>query len=164
MKTTTTIALDIAKNVFQVSVSGWPRRIAEEHRPSHATFLRFFAQRQPATVLLEACDTAHHRARHLRTLAHHPILLPARRVAPYRNASKTDRNDFRAMLEAFPNERSRPVPVRASSSRQSPRGLRRTRGGSPALPNGSGNKSKRCEESFPVLKPMVGYTARPRSW
>jgi transposase len=126
VKPTTTIAVDIAKNVFQVAVSKRPGRVAEEHRLSRTRFLRFFAQRQPATVLLEACGTAHHWARKLRQLGHSPVLLPVRHVAPYRTTNKTDRNDARALLEASRNEKIVPVPVK-SIDQQSLTALHRLR-------------------------------------
>ena len=61
----TTIAVDLAKSVFQVAVSHHTGRVDEEHRLTRARFLRFFAQRPAATVLLEACGSAHHWARTL---------------------------------------------------------------------------------------------------
>ncbi len=54
----TTIAVDLAKSVFQVAISRRPGRVDEEHRLSRARFLRFFATQPAATVLLEACGSA----------------------------------------------------------------------------------------------------------
>src|SRR6185295_8209065 len=42
----TTIAVDLAKNVFQVAVSHHPGKVAESHRLSRSQFLRFLAERQ----------------------------------------------------------------------------------------------------------------------
>ena len=114
MNSTTTIAVDLAKNVFQIAVANKPGRIAEDHRLTRAQLLRFFAQRQPATVLLEACGTAHHWARQLAALGHRPVLLPPREVRPFRTAkSKTDRNDCKAILAAFRNAHFHAVPVKS---------------------------------------------------
>ena len=66
----TTIAVDLAKSVFQVAVSHHTGRVDEEHRLTRARFLQFFAQRPAATVLLEACGSAHHWARTLEQLGH----------------------------------------------------------------------------------------------
>src|SRR5713226_7958933 len=49
----TTIAVDLAKSVFQVAVSHRPGRVDEERRLSRDRFLAFFAQCPPATVVLE---------------------------------------------------------------------------------------------------------------
>ena len=40
----TTIAVDVAKNVFEIAVSRCPGRVSETHRLSRSRFLRFFAQ------------------------------------------------------------------------------------------------------------------------
>ena len=64
----TLIAVDLAKNVFEIAVSRKPGKVAERHRLSRARFLTFFAERQPAVVLLRPTrphrghDTARRRA------------------------------------------------------------------------------------------------------
>jgi transposase len=54
----TTIAVDLAKSVFQVAVSHRPGHLDEERRLSRDRLLPFFAQRPPATIVLEACGSA----------------------------------------------------------------------------------------------------------
>ena len=61
----TTIAVDLAKSVFEVAVSDRPGRVGERQRLSRSALLPFFAQRPPARILLEACGTAHFWAREL---------------------------------------------------------------------------------------------------
>ena len=63
----TMIAVDVAKSVFEIAVSDRPGRVTERHRLSREAFLRFFAERQPATVLMEACGSAHHWGRQLQS-------------------------------------------------------------------------------------------------
>jgi transposase len=108
----TTIAVDHAKSVFEVAVSDHPGHIREHHRLSRSRFLPFFAERQPATVLLEACGSAHHWGRRLQDLGHSVVLLPPHAVRPYVARNKTDRADAKGILEAFRNEEIRPVPVK----------------------------------------------------
>jgi transposase len=108
----TLIAVDLAKNVFEIAVSRKPGKVAERHRLSRAKFLQFFAKRQPAVVLLEATGSAHHWGRRLRELGHQPVLLPPRPVQRYRDGNKTDRTDTKALLEASRNEQIRPVPIK----------------------------------------------------
>jgi hypothetical protein len=51
----TTIAVDVAKSVFEVAVSRHPGKVAERHRPSREAFLRFFAYvPSPAEVATNA--------------------------------------------------------------------------------------------------------------
>jgi transposase len=108
----TLIAVDLAKNVFEIAVSRKPGKVAERHRLSRARFLEFFGKRQPTTVLLEATGSAHHWGRELRQLGHRPVLLPPRAVKRYRDGNKTDRNDAKSLLEASRNEEIRPVPLK----------------------------------------------------
>ncbi len=108
----TLIAVDLAKNVFEIAVSHKPGKIAERHRLSRARFLEFFADRQPAVVLLEATGSAHHWGRQMQQLGHQPVLLPPRAVKRYRDGNKTDRTDTKSLLEASRNEDIRPVPLK----------------------------------------------------
>lgn len=107
-----TIAVDLAKSVFEVAVSRRPGKVAERHRLSRVKFLRFFANHEPATVLLEACASAHHWARELQGLGHDVVLLPPHRVRTYRQGDKTDRADAKALLEGYRNEDMLPVPIK----------------------------------------------------
>lgn len=124
----TTIAVDLAKNVFQVAVSHHPGKVAEHHRLSRAGFLRFFARRQPATVVMEACGSAHPWGRQLSQMGHRVVLLPPQYVRPYVRRDKTDRADAEALLEAFRDRSIRPVPVK-SEAQQILTGLHRLRAG-----------------------------------
>lgn len=110
-----TIAVDIAKSVFEIAVSEEPGRVVERRRLSRGQMLRAFTNREPATVVMEACGSAHHWGRELQGLGHRVVLLPARHVERYRLGDKTDRTDVDALLEARRNERILPVPVKTVS-------------------------------------------------
>ena len=111
----TTIAVDLAKSVFQVAISRAPGRVDEEHRLSRARFVPFFATQPAATVLLEACGSAHHWGRTLGKLGHTVRLLPPHATRCYVRRNKTDRTDARALLEAARNEEIHPVPVKSET-------------------------------------------------
>ena len=83
----TTIAVDLAKSVFHIAVSAQPGQVRLERRLTRDRFLPFFAQQPAATVLLEACGSAHHWARELQRVGHEVRLLPAHDVL------RADRND-----------------------------------------------------------------------
>ena len=122
----TTIAVDLAKSVFQVAISHRPGRVDEEHRLSRGRFLSFFADRPAATVLLEACGSAHHWSRALKRLGHTVRLLPPHDVRRYVRRNKTDRADAKALLEAARNEEIHAVPVK-SETQQAMASLHRIR-------------------------------------
>ncbi len=77
--------------------------------------MTFFATQPTATVLLEACGSAHHWGRELERLGHTVHLLPPHDVHRYVRRSKTDRADAKALLEAARNDEIHPVPVKTVS-------------------------------------------------
>jgi len=109
----TTIAVDLAKSVFQIAVSHQVGQVASEHRLRRHQMMPFFAQQPKATVLLEACGSAHHWAREIARLGHTPRLLPAHEVHRYVTRNKTDRADAKALLEAHRNDQIHAVPVKS---------------------------------------------------
>jgi transposase len=109
----TTFAVDLAKSVFEIAVSHRPGKVAERRRLSRKRLLRFFAQRQPATVLMEACGSSHHWARQIEACGHRVLILPPHRTRPYVTGNKTDRTDAKGLLEAHRNEQIRPVPIKS---------------------------------------------------
>ena len=108
----TTIAVDLAKSVFQVAESRRPGRVSVSRRLSRTQFERYIARIEPSRFLLEACGSAHHWGRVLRLHGHEIKLLPPHRVRGYRTGNKTDRADSKALLEADRNEEILPVPVK----------------------------------------------------
>jgi len=112
MQNDTLVAVDIAKEVFEVAVSDRPGRVALRKRLLRDRFAAFFAQMPPATVVMEACSTAHYWGRRIEELGHLVVLLPPQYVRPYVVRNKTDRTDVDALLEAFRNEQIRPVPIK----------------------------------------------------
>jgi transposase len=110
---TTTIGIDIAKSVFQVSVAAPSGRVLERKRLSRVQFQRFLAERQPACVVLEACATAHFWARTAAAHGHTPRLLHPQYVRPYVRRNKTDAADADALLRAVRDPDLKPVPVKS---------------------------------------------------
>ena len=87
----TTVAVDLAKNVFELAVADGQWRIVERHRLNRARFSRFFVHRPLCQVVMEACGSAHYWARRIRAEGHSVRLLPAHDVKRYVGRSKTDR-------------------------------------------------------------------------
>jgi len=111
----TTIAVDIAKNVFEIAVSERAGRVRERRRCTRGQMMVFFRDRPPATVVLEACGAAHQLGRELATMGHDVRLLPPKHVRRYVLGNKTDRADATALLEANRNEQILPVPVKTEA-------------------------------------------------
>jgi transposase len=115
MQNDTRIAVDLAKSVFEIAVSHQPGRVARRERLSRSRFLNFFAQQPAATVVMEACGSAHFFGRRIQKLGHRVVLLPPHHVRPYVRRNKTDRADAKGLLEASRNEEIRPVPVKTET-------------------------------------------------
>jgi len=149
----TTIAVDLAKSVFEIAVSHHPGRVAERHRLSREAFQRFFANRPPATVLMEACGSAHHWARQIEVQGHRVLLLPAQHTRPYVTTNKTDRADAKGLLEAQRNEQIRPVPVK-SINQQALSALHRLRSAWVAARTGRINTVRGLLREFGIAIPL----------
>ena len=77
-----TIAVDLAKNVFQIGISDRPGHVGKTYRLSRAKFLPFFVHQEPATVVMEACGSAHYWGRQLRKHGHQVVLISPQYVKP----------------------------------------------------------------------------------
>jgi len=115
MQNDTRIAVDLAKAVFEIAVSHHPGQVARRERLARSQVLSFFAQQPPATVVMEACGSAHFFAQRIQELGHKVVLLPPYHVRPYVRRNKTDRADAKGLLEASRNEEIRPVPVKSQT-------------------------------------------------
>ena len=71
----TTIAVGLAKNVFEIAISREAGKVSKQLRVSRPKLVSFFAKQSAATVLLEACGSAHFWARTLRRLGRSRALL-----------------------------------------------------------------------------------------
>ena len=100
MRHSTTIGVDLAKNVIQVSVLSSHGKELLNRSLSRRKFAEFLAKQQTALVAFEACASAHHWARTALRHGHTPRILPAKAVLPFRQGHKTDRNDALAVAEA----------------------------------------------------------------
>src|SRR5580658_729411 len=114
----TTVAVDVAKNVFVLAVAGTDWRICERRRLSRTKFAQFFGNRPPCDVVMEACGSAHHWARRIAAAGHDVRLLPAHYVKAYVKRNKTDRADAAALIEAARCAEIKAVPIKTVEQQQ----------------------------------------------
>lgn len=110
---TTTIGIDIAKNIFHVhgvNTAGEPT-LSRKLRRSQV--LDFFRKLEPCLVGMEACATSHHWAREITALGHDVRLMPPQYVKPYVKRQKNDAADAAAICEAVERPNMRFVPVKS---------------------------------------------------
>lgn len=113
MSHATTVAIDLAKEVFELAFADGSGRITERKRLSRKAFARCLENRPRLEVVMEACGSAHYWARRLQAQGHTVRLLPARDVRPYVRGNKTDRADAAGILEAARCGQIDPVPVKS---------------------------------------------------
>ena len=123
----TTVAVDLAKDVFQVAVSSQTGHVTGRHRLTRRRFALFVESLQPGTtVVMETCSTAHYWGRRCQARGVTVRLLPAHYVRPYVRRDKTDRADADALLEAHRCAAIHAVPVK-TTEQQTLQGLHRLR-------------------------------------
>ena len=139
----TTVAVDLAKNVFELAVADENWKVCDRARLTRGQFERWFANRKVDRVVMEACGSAHHWGRWLRERGIAVTLLPAQYVRAYVKRNKTDAADAVALLEAARASEIKAVAVK-SVEQQAIQGLHRTR---------EAWKSTRCQgqPKFPQL-------------
>jgi transposase len=122
----TTVAVDLAKNVFELAVADEAWQVIERCRLTRGQFERWFANRDVKLVVMEACGSAHHWGRVFRSRGIEVRLLPAQYVRAYVKRNKTDAADAVALLEAARASDIKPVAVK-SVEQQALQALHRTR-------------------------------------
>lgn len=113
MNQSNTIAIDLAKNVFQICVLSSSNKILKEKRLSRAKLPEFMAKQTPSIVTMEACYSSHYWARVFLSMGHTVHMIPAQHVKPFVRGNKNDRNDALAIAEASFRPNIRFVPVKS---------------------------------------------------
>jgi transposase len=113
----TTVAVDLANDVFEVALANRTGRVLERKRLTRRQMERFIDTLGTGTeVVREACGTAHYWGRRCQARGLRVRLLPVQYVRPYVRRNKTDRptdrTDTEALLEANRCGEIQPVPVK----------------------------------------------------
>lgn len=122
----TTVAVDLAKEIFELAFADADHQIVQRKRLSRRAFGHALENHAPVRVVMEACGSAHYWARRLVRQGHTVRLLPARDVRPYVRRNKTDRTDAAGLLEADRCAQIDAVPIK-SPEQQGVQALHRIR-------------------------------------
>jgi transposase len=111
MTHSTTVGVDLAKNVIQVSVVSVRGKELLNRSLTRRKFAEFLGKQKRSLVAFEACATSHYWARAAQRHGHVARIIPAKAVAPFRQGHKTDSNDALAVAEAArrPNIKEAPM-------------------------------------------------------
>ena len=123
-----TIAVDLAKNVFEIGISERPGHVNETCRLSRGKFLNFFVNQEPTRVVMEACGSSHYWGREIEKLGHEVKLISPQYGTPYVPRNKNDGTDVKGVFEADRNSDIHAVPLKTVAPQQLT-GLHRLRSG-----------------------------------
>ena len=154
------LAIDLAKDVFELAFADASGRIVERKRLKREPFARCLENRPPLRIVMEACGSAHAWARRFARLGHEVTLLPAQHVRPYVRRNKTDRADAAGLLEAARCGDIRPVPVK-TPEQQGTQGLHRIREHHKAQRTAAINAVRGLLREFGIAIPAGADKVRP---
>lgn len=155
-----TVAIDLAKDVFELAFADADFRIIERKRLSRSVFAGCLSNRAALHVVMEACGSAHHWARVFARAGHRVTLLPAQYVRAYVHRNKTDRADAAGLLEATRCGDIRPVPIK-SPQQQGTQGLHRVREHHKANRTAVINLTRGLLREFGIAIPLGSAKVRP---
>lgn len=112
MKKCNRIAIDLAKNVFQVCVLSPVNKELDHQRLNRKQLMQYMAKQSPSRVIMEACYSSHYWGRELTKLGHAVELIPTQHVKPFLRGNKNDRNDALAIAEAANRPNIITVPIK----------------------------------------------------
>lgn len=111
MQKSTTLGIDLAKNIIQVSEVKH-NKVKSNRNSTPDKFRQFLTNKKPSKIVFEACGSAHYWARQVMDMGHEAIILPAQFVAGSRQGQKTDANDALACAVAGNHPNARAVSIR----------------------------------------------------
>lgn len=113
MKEVSIIAVDLAKQAFQVHGASAEGSVVFRKKLSRSQFLAFLSRQPACLVAMEACATSHYWGREIMKLGHTVRLIPPIYVKPFVKRHKNDAADAEAIAEAASRPTMRFVAVKS---------------------------------------------------
>lgn len=108
MKNLNLIAIDLAKDIFQVCLVSKSGQTISNKPVSRQKLKELLINSQPSIVTFEACGSAHYWGRYSENCGHKVRMLPPRAVKAFRQGHKTDATDAQAIALAAQQEAIKP--------------------------------------------------------
>lgn len=157
---TTTIGIDLAKNVFQMHGVGERGKVALRKQLRRDQMPLFSSNLTPCVIGMEACGSAHYWARKLSALGHTVKLMAPQFVKPYVKTNKNDAADAEAICEAVGRPNMHFVPVK-TDDQQAVLVLHRARQGMVHARTAQANQIRRLLSEFGIVIPQgIGNIAK----
>jgi transposase len=112
MNNTTTICIDLAKDVFQIAIFNRAGREKLNKEVSAKKMCEIIHQYPAADIFMEACGSAHYWARRFSKSGHKVGLIPPHFAAKFRSGNKSDKNDAIAIFDASRSSQLNCVAIR----------------------------------------------------
>lgn len=109
---TTTIGIDIAKNVFHVVCCNASNKVIRKKIVKRRQLLAYMSNLPSSVVAMEACSTSNFWGREITALGHVVKLLPAQHVKAFLTGNKNDFNDAYAIVIASQQAHIKAVPIK----------------------------------------------------
>jgi len=109
---TTTLGIDVAKNIFQLHGVNERGKVVVTRRVTRGKFMEVMANLPPCLVGMEACIGANYWAREFEKLGHTVKLMSPKFVRPYVKTNKNDSRDAEGICEAVSRPTMRFVPIK----------------------------------------------------
>jgi len=149
------IAIDLAKNVFQVAALNRAGKPVMNRSVRRARLVDTIRQFEPTTLAMEACGSSHYWGRVFRRMGHDVRLIPPQHVKAFTRVNKTDAGDALAICEAARRPNMRFVAIK-SIPQQDLRLLNRQRQRLVRLRTATANQIRGFAREYGVFFPL-GY-------
>lgn len=100
MSNVTSLAIDLAKNCFQLHGTDIKGKTILKQKINRNNLLEFIANLKPCNIFMEACGTANYWGRKFKEYGHKVKLINPRYVTPYVKRNKNDVNDAAGIAAA----------------------------------------------------------------
>jgi len=100
MKPASIVAIDLAKNVFQLHGAASDGSVVFRKKVTRASLPKVLTALPPCVVVMEACSTSHYWGREALKMGHEVKLIAPRYVKPFVKRQKNDAADAEAIAEA----------------------------------------------------------------
>lgn len=112
MKNITLLAIDLAKDVFQLHGIDEDKKVVIKKQVTRKELPDLIAQIPPCKIAMEACGSANYWSRKFKSFGHDVIQISPQHVKPFVRGNKNDQNDARAILTAAQQEDMPTVPIK----------------------------------------------------
>ncbi len=157
---TTTVGIDLAKNVMQVHGVDERSKTVLKKQLKRNQVVAFFANLAPCRIGMEACGSAHYWARKLESYGHTVKLMAPQFVKPYVKTNKNDAADAEAICEAVGRQNMRFVPIK-NAEQQAVLSLHRARQGFVKARTAQANQVRGLLAEYGIVIPQgIGHIAK----